>query len=149
MICTTIPVTYGYARVSKTDDARNWETHLHILQDYGIRAEHIFTGGLTGSSMSHLLWNELPPLVRPNDIIVVAWLDIFSRNSEEGVRIQAALPKQQLGIISINDDINTSDDSIAAKYFRRMIPGKGAHQMDAPASECNSETGAGPSQGRA
>ena len=28
-----IPVTYGYARVSKTDDAtRNLETQLHILQ---------------------------------------------------------------------------------------------------------------------
>ena len=135
MICTTIPVTYGYARVSKTDDARNLETQFQILQDYGIRAEHIFTDGLTGSSMSHPPWNALIPLVRPNDIIVVAWLDIFSRNSEEGVRIQAELPKQQIGIISIKEDINTSDDSTAAKYFRRMIPGKGAHQMDAPASE--------------
>ena len=33
-----IPVTYGYARVSKTDDATwNLETQLHILQEYGIR----------------------------------------------------------------------------------------------------------------
>ncbi len=132
MISTTIPVTYGYAWVSKTDDARNLETRLHALQDYGIRAEHIFTDGLTGRSMSHPPWNELIPLVRPNDIIVVVWLDIFSRNSEEGVRIQADLPKQQ---IAIKEDINTSDDSTAAKYFRRMIPGKGAHQMDALASE--------------
>ena len=125
------PVTYGYARVSKTDDARNLETQLHILQDYGMREEHIFTDELTGNSMSRPAWNELMPLVRPNDIIVVAWLDLFSRNFDEGVRIQAELPKQQIGIISIKEDINTSDDSTAAKYLRRMIPGKSAHQVDA------------------
>ena len=96
-----------------------------------MREEHIFTNELTGNSMSRPAWNELMPLVRPNDIIVVAWLDLFSRNFDEGVRIQAELPKQQIGIISIKEDINTSDDSTAAKYLRRMIPGKGAHQVDA------------------
>ena len=55
------PVTYGYARVSKTDDARNLETQLHILQDYGMREEHIFTDGLTDSSMSRPAWTELIP----------------------------------------------------------------------------------------
>ena len=55
-----IPVTYGYARVSKTDDAtRNPETQLHVLQEFGIREEHIFTGGMTGSSLSRPGWNEL------------------------------------------------------------------------------------------
>ena len=81
--------------VSKTDDARNLETQLHILQDYGMREEHILTDELTGNSMSRPAWNELMPLVRPNDIIVVAWLDLFSRNFDEGVRIQAELPKQR------------------------------------------------------
>ena len=48
-----IPRTYGYTRVSKTDDtARNLETQLHILQEYGIREEHIFKDVMTGSSMS-------------------------------------------------------------------------------------------------
>ena len=48
-----IPVTYGYARVSKTDEAtQNLETQLHILDQYGIREEHIFTDEMTGSSMS-------------------------------------------------------------------------------------------------
>ena len=48
-----IPVIYGYARVSKTDDAtRNLETQLHILQKFGTREEHIFAGEMTGSSMS-------------------------------------------------------------------------------------------------
>ena len=48
-----IPVTYGYARVGKTDDtARNLETQLHILHEYGIREERIFTDEMTGSPMS-------------------------------------------------------------------------------------------------
>ena len=43
-----IPATYGYARVSKPDDAsRSPETQLHVLQEFGIREEHIFTGGMT------------------------------------------------------------------------------------------------------
>ena len=34
MIDIMIPVTYGYARVSRTDDGtRNPETRLHILQE--------------------------------------------------------------------------------------------------------------------
>ena len=48
-----IPFTYGYARVSKLDNAtRSPETQLHVLQEFGIREEHIITGGMTGSSLS-------------------------------------------------------------------------------------------------
>ncbi len=48
-----IPATYGCARVSKTDEiTRNLETQLRILQEYGIREEHIFADEMTGSSMS-------------------------------------------------------------------------------------------------
>ena len=55
-----IPITYSYARVSKTDDAaRSPETQLHVLQEFGIREEHIFTVGVTGSSLSRPGWNEL------------------------------------------------------------------------------------------
>ena len=66
-----IPVTYGYTRVSKTDDTtRNLETQLRILQQFGIREEHIFTGGMTDSSLSRPGWNELMTPVQPNDTVV-------------------------------------------------------------------------------
>ena len=43
-----IPASCGYARVSKSDDAtRNLETKLHILQEFGIREEHIFSDDVT------------------------------------------------------------------------------------------------------
>lgn len=58
-------------------------------------------------------------------------MDRFSRNFEEGVKIHADLTKQQIGIISVKEDINTADDSSAAKYFRRMMMANGAYQVDA------------------
>ena len=126
-----IPVTYGYARVSKTDDAtRNLETQLHILQEFGIRREHIFADEMTGSSMSRPAWIEVMTRVRPNDSVVVAWLDRFSRNFDEGVRIQAELTKQNVGIVAIRENINTADDSAAAKLFRRMMLAQGAYQVE-------------------
>ena len=66
-----IPVTCGYARVSKPDDAtRNPETQLHLLQEFGIREEHILTGGITGSSLSRPGWNELMTPVQPSDTVL-------------------------------------------------------------------------------
>ena len=56
MLCevdSLIPATYGYARVSKADDAtRNLETQLHIIQEFGLRNNRIFTDEMTSSSMS-------------------------------------------------------------------------------------------------
>ena len=126
-----IPVIYGYARVSKTDDAaRNLETQLHILHEYGIRKEHIFADEMSGSSMSRPAWNQLIATVRPNDAIVVAWLDRFSRDFDEGVRIQADLTKRNIGIVAIREGISTADDSAAAKLFRRMMLAQGAYQVE-------------------
>ncbi len=66
-----IPATYGYARVTKSDDAtRSPETQLHVLQEFGIREEHIFTREMTGSPMSRPGWNELMTPVQPNDTVV-------------------------------------------------------------------------------
>ena len=48
-----IPVTYGYARVSKSDrDDRNLETQLRELAKHGIRGELIFSDVMTGRLMS-------------------------------------------------------------------------------------------------
>ena len=62
-----IPVTYGYARVSKTDDAtRNLETQLHVPQDFGVWEYHIFEGAMVGSSISRFAWSDLITRARPN-----------------------------------------------------------------------------------
>ena len=68
--------------------------------------------------------------VRPNDSVVVAWLDRFSRNFDEGVKIQAELTRQNIGIVAIRERIDTADDSAAAKLFRRMMLAQGAYQVE-------------------
>ena len=126
-----IPVTYGYARVSKSDrDERNLETQLRELARHGIRQELIFSDVMTGRLMSRPGWDELMARVQPNDTILVVWLDRFSRNFDEGVRIQADLTNRNIGIIAIKEGIDTTDDSAAAKYFRRMMLANGAYQAD-------------------
>ena len=126
-----IPVTYGYARVSKSDrDDRNLETQLRELANHGIREELIFSDVMTGRLMSRPGWNDLMARIQPNDTIVVVWLDRFSRNFDEGVRIQADLTSRNIGIVAIREGIDTTDDGAAAKYFRRMMLANGAYQAD-------------------
>ena len=126
-----IPVTYGYARVGKSDrDDRNLETQLRELANYGIRQELIFSDVMTGRLMSRPGWDELMARVQPNYTVVVVWLDRFSRNFDEGVRIQADLTNRNIGIVAIREGIDTTGDSAAAKYFRRMMMANGAYQAD-------------------
>ena len=126
-----ISVTYGYARVSKADDeARNLETQLGILADQGIRKDLIFSDVASGRTMNRTAWLDLMSRVQPGDTIVVAFLDRFSRNFEEGVRIQAELTGRGIGVVAVRESIDTSDGSAAAKFFRRSMLAQGAYQVD-------------------
>ena len=128
----THSVTYGYARVSKADDeARNLETQLRLLDDSGVRPHLIYRDVASGSSLARSGWQGLIEVVRPRDTIVVAFLDRFSRNFEEGVRIQADLIERDIGIVAIRENIDTRDFTAAGKYFRRAMLALGAYQVDA------------------
>ena len=112
-----IPITYGYARVSKADDdSKNLETQLRELDAHGIRRDLVFTDEASGRSMDRPGWQDLMSLVQPGDTIVVAFLDRFSRNFEEGVAIQADLPRRNIGIVAIREQIDTREAS------RMLIP---------------------------
>ena len=126
-----IPVTYGYARVSKADDdSKNLETQLRELGAHGIRQEHIFTDEASGRSMDRPGWQELMSRVQPGDTVVVAFLDRFSRNFEEGVAIQAGLTRRDIAIVAVREQIDTREGSAAANFFRRAMLAQGAYQME-------------------
>ena len=126
-----LSVTYGYARVSKADDeARNLETQLGILADQGIREDLIFSDVASGRTMNRTGWVNLMSRIQPGDTIVVAFLDRFSRNFEEGVRIQADLTGRDIGIVAVPENIDTRAVSAAAKFFRRSMLAQGAYQVD-------------------
>ena len=128
---TLLPVTYGYARVSKSDDeAGNLETQLRLLADHGIREDLIFSDIATGRTLRRAGWQELMSRLRPGDTLAVAFLDRLSRNFEDGVRIQADLTEQNIGIVALRENIDTSDGSAAAKFFRRSMLAQGAYQVD-------------------
>ena len=128
----THPVTYGYARVSKADDdAKNLDTQLRLLAGHGVRKDLIFTDVASGRSLARSGWQDLMDVVQTGDTIAVAFLDRFSRNFEEGVRIQADLIDRDIGIVAIRESIDTRDSSAAGKYFRRAMLALGAYQVDA------------------
>ena len=68
--------------------------------------------------------------VQPGDTIVIAFLDRFSRNFEEGVRIQAELTGRNISIVAVQEKIDTTDEGPAAKFFRRSMLAQGAYQVD-------------------
>ena len=128
---TILPVTYGYARVSKADDdARTLETQLGILAEHGIRKDLIFSDVASGQTMNRTGWLDLMSQFQPGDTIVVAFLDRFSRNFEEVVRIQAKLTGRGIGIVAVRENIDTTDESPAGKFFRRSMLAEGAYQVD-------------------
>ncbi len=128
---TTFPVIYGYARVSKADDdSKNLETQLRILDGHGIRDHLVFTDVASGRSLQRPGWQALMKVLQPGDTVAVAFLDRFSRNFEEGVRIQADLTRQDIGIVAIRENIDTREGSAAAKFFRRSMLAQGAYQVD-------------------
>ena len=57
---TMLPITYGYARVSKADDdAKNLDTQLRLLAGHGIRKDLIFTDVASGRSLARSGWQDL------------------------------------------------------------------------------------------
>ena len=75
-----IPVTYGYARVSKADDeAKNLETQLRELEAHGIRRDLVFTDEASGRTMNRPGWQALMSRVQPGDTVVLAFLDRCKR----------------------------------------------------------------------
>ena len=132
---TLLPVTYGYARVSKSDDAaRNLETQLRLLADHGIREDLIFSDIATGRTLRRTGWQELMSRLRPGDTLAVAFLDRLSRNFEDGVRIQADLTERNIGIVALRENIDTGDGSAAASSSAGPCWLRGLTRWTRPAS---------------
>ena len=75
-------------------------------------------------------WRDLMSRVQPGDTVVVAFLDRFSRNFEEGVAIQADLTRRDIAIVAIREHIDTREGSAAANFFRRAMLTQGAYQVE-------------------
>ncbi len=117
---------------------------MRILADHGIREDLIFSDVASGRTMNRTGWKELMSQIREGDTIVVAFLDRFSRNFEEGVRIQAELTGRDIGIVAVRESIDTRAVSAAAKFFRRSMLAQGAYQVDSASERIKAGVGPGP-----
>ena len=128
---TMLPVTYGYARVSRADDdSKNLDTQLQLLAEHGIRPELVFTDVASGRTLLRPGWQDLMARLRSGDTLVVAFLDRLRRNFEDGVRIQAELTRRDVAIVDLQENIDTPEGSAAARFFRRSMLAQGAYQVD-------------------
>ena len=72
MSCTIIPVTYGYAPITKYDhDEKNLETPPYALERHGVRKDLIFVDDIMGTTFKRPGWEQLVERVQPGDTIVV------------------------------------------------------------------------------
>jgi DNA invertase Pin-like site-specific DNA recombinase len=127
----TIPVTYGYARVSKADDdSKNLETQLRELRTYGIRDELILADVGSGQTMDRPKWNELMGLVRSGDTIVTLFLDRVGRTFNEEVAILADFTGRDIGVISIRDQVDSRDAQASQRFFQRVLLANAAYQRE-------------------
>ena len=126
-----LPITYGYARVSKADDdSKNLYTQLRLLADHGIRPKLVFSDVASGRTLKRPGWQDLMSRLQTGDTLVVAFLDRLSRNFEDGVRIQADLTQRDIAIVALRENIDTREGSAAARFFRRSMLAQGAYQVD-------------------
>ena len=62
-----LPVTYGYARVSKADDdSKNLDTQILELQRHGIREDLVFTDVASGRTLKRQGWQDLMSRIQPS-----------------------------------------------------------------------------------
>lgn len=126
-----LSVTYGYARVSKADsEAKNLETQLKRLREFGIRDDHIFADIGTGRSLKRPQWETLMAKLHPGDILAVTYMDRISRNFDDMVVTQRDLLDRGVHIVALEEDIDTRDTNPEAKAQRRLLMVMGAYQVE-------------------
>ncbi len=94
----------GYARVSTRD--QNLASQVDILQQAG--CEKIFQDVACGAKAERPGLDALLESVRPEDSIVIYKLDRLGRNLHHLVELVNQLMEQNIGLISLNDSVDTS-----------------------------------------
>ena len=149
MSCTIIPVTYGYAPITKSDhDEKNLETQPYALERHGVRKDLIFVDDIMGTTFKRPGWEQLVERVQPGDTIVVCNLARFSRNFEAGGAIEADLTRRKIWIISLQEGINTADVSAGAKHSRRSMLAHDAFLADSTSEQIHASLNRARAEGK-
>ena len=115
------PAIFGYIRVSQAEGEGGMATQRRILHDHGLRDDRIFADVASGRSMRRPEWRRLRGILRPGDAVAVPRLDRLARNLSEGLRAVEDLHSQGISIRSINEGLDTGDDSPTARLMLHML----------------------------
>ena len=115
------PAVFGYIRVSQAEGESGLVTQRRILHDHGLRDDRIFADMASGRSMRRPEWRRLRGILRPGDAVAVPRLDRLARNLSEGLRAVEDLHSQGISIRSINEGLDTGDDSPTARLMLHML----------------------------
>ena len=77
----TQPLTYGYARVSTTE--QNLDRQLIALKAAGVPEANIFADKRSGKDFNRPAWKRLVRKLREGDVLVVKSIDRFGRSYDE------------------------------------------------------------------
>ncbi len=94
----------GYARVSTRD--QNLDLQLDALQKE--KCDRIYKEVISGAKSERPVLQDMLNQVRPGDVIVIWKLDRLGRSLKNLVDIVGQLIKQDVGLKSLHDNINTT-----------------------------------------
>ena len=126
-----LPVTYGYALVSKSgDDAKNLDTQLRLLANHGTRDDLIFTDVASGRTMNRpgAAGPDRPGSTRRHHRSCVPGPVLPELRG--GSAHPSGADRRNIGIAAVREKIDTTDEGPAAKFFRRSMLAQGAYQVD-------------------
>lgn len=110
---------YGYARVSTKQ--QDLSLQIASLLEYGIDAENIYSDKLTGKNMERDELKELLSIVKKGDLIIVKKLDRLGRSVSQVTTLIEKLTEQGIYIKSIDDGVDTSNESPMAKAMMQLL----------------------------
>ena len=115
------PAVFGYIRISQAEGASGLATQRRILTGHGLRDDRIFADVASDGSMRRTEWRRLRETLRPGDVVVVPRLDRLARNLSEGLRAIEERHGQGISVRSINEGLDTGDDSPTARLMLHML----------------------------
>lgn len=95
---------YGYARVSTPDQCLNLQ--LDALRLYGV--DYICEEKISGKNKNKPVLDALIAKLKTGDQLIVWKLDRLGRRTSELIKLQEALEKKKIALISLTEQLNTS-----------------------------------------
>ncbi len=113
---------YGYARVStkgQAKDGNSLEAQKTALKAKGVLSENIYADSFTGTKLDRPKLNELLPLLKEGDTLIVTKLDRIARSIIDGSELITDLINRGVRVDILN--LGVMDNTPTNKMMRKML----------------------------